>query len=183
MSHYKHVFNAINNTLHHLKQAQDYCDDLKPIDKVACGTWKKELKTVEKQLSGCFKTVEGKHKKAANTMKNKTASYEEEMFNDDWDIEYDDDYMDYWSEEEMKTEASSLERKKYASDDIKIKDATDEQIKSFMEANGYEVSSIGDESGQKKFIFKKMNNPSSETPTGETHQASSHSRLKRSSNK
>ena len=32
MSHYKHVFNAINNTLHHLKQAQECCDDLKDLD-------------------------------------------------------------------------------------------------------------------------------------------------------
>jgi hypothetical protein len=95
MSQYKHVYNAINNTLHHLKQAQECCDDLKEIDREACGSWKKELKAIEKQLNGCCKTVEGKHKKAAGTMRKKTASYEEEMMNEDFDLELnseDDDY-------------------------------------------------------------------------------------------
>lgn len=95
MSDYKHVYAAINNTLHHIKQAQELCDDLKEIDKESCGSWKKELKGIEKQLNGCFKTVESKHKKAAGTMRKKTASYEEEMMNEDWDMDRDDEDDDY----------------------------------------------------------------------------------------
>jgi hypothetical protein len=117
MSHYKHVYAAINNTLHHLKQAQEYCDDLKPIDKEACGSWKKELKAIEKQLNGCYKTVEGKHKKTSGTMRKKTAAYDEHMMDESWDLDRgddDDDDYDYRNEEKELTASSKSRLKKFS---------------------------------------------------------------------
>jgi hypothetical protein len=65
MSHYKHIYNAVSNTMHHLKQAQEMCEDAMSMDKEACGTWKKELKQIERQINACYKKVESKHKKAS----------------------------------------------------------------------------------------------------------------------
>ena len=76
MSDYKHIYNAIDNAMRHIQQAQECCDDTMHLDKEACGTWKKELKAVEKQLKGCYKKVEGKHKKTPNKKPVKTASYD-----------------------------------------------------------------------------------------------------------
>ena len=64
MSNYKHIYNAMGNTMHHLKQAQEMCEDMMSMDKEACGPWKKQLKEVEKQINACYKQVEKKHNKA-----------------------------------------------------------------------------------------------------------------------
>jgi hypothetical protein len=74
MSNYKHVYRAIDNAMRHLQQAQECCDDLKHTDKEACGTWKKQIKDIEKQLKGCYKNVELKHKKASNKSTTKTTT-------------------------------------------------------------------------------------------------------------
>jgi hypothetical protein len=65
MSQYKHIYNAIDNAMRQIQQAQEYCHDAMHLDKESCGGWKKQLKDVEKQLKGCYKKVESKHKKAS----------------------------------------------------------------------------------------------------------------------
>ena len=65
MSQYKHIYNAIDNAMRHIQQAQECCDDAMHLDKEACGTWKKQLKEAEKQIKACYKKVESKHKKAS----------------------------------------------------------------------------------------------------------------------
>ena len=65
MSNYKHIYNAIDNAMRHIQQAQEYCNDAMHLDKEACGGWKKQLKEAEKQIKACYKKVESKHKKAS----------------------------------------------------------------------------------------------------------------------
>jgi hypothetical protein len=74
MSQYKHIYNAIDNAMKNLKQAQECCDDIMHLDKESCGSWKKQIKDVEKQLGTCYKKVEGKHKKGAGSKRVRTAS-------------------------------------------------------------------------------------------------------------
>jgi predicted RNase H-like nuclease (RuvC/YqgF family) len=72
MSDYKHIYNSIDNAMRHIQQAQEYCGDAMHLDKESCGTWKKQLKEIEKQVKSCYRNVETKHKKASLKKEEKT---------------------------------------------------------------------------------------------------------------
>jgi hypothetical protein len=121
MSQYKHVYNALDNAMKNLKQAQECCDDIMHIDKESCGSWKKQIKAVEKELGTCYKKVEGKHKKGPAAKKVKTASAIDDLLDSVFgEGEYaeeeegkelyrtrfqkraqQEDYLDAWDDEEL----------------------------------------------------------------------------------
>jgi hypothetical protein len=87
MSEFKHIYNAIDNAMRHIQQAQECCSDAMHLDKDSCGAWKKQLKEVEKQLKGCYKGVEVKHKKASAQKQKKTASNDKRYVDNEKELE------------------------------------------------------------------------------------------------